>query len=169
MRGRKPNSPKVVDLKTGRATGQTPPPAPPRRIEPPDWVAAAGPRAVDCWEQTLPDLQGRRQYLRLFEAELGRYCIFFADFCKADQKVRELGELIKSPKGYPMHSPYLSIRNRAHEAMLRLAADLGLNPVAQVRMAGLQLDLFETAGGTAPPPPDGAPPDPDDFAQFRAR
>jgi hypothetical protein len=39
--------------------------------------------------------------------------------------------------------------------MARLAGDLGLNPVAQVRLAGLQLDLFQT-GDRPPSSPFGA-------------
>ena len=71
-----------------------------------------------------------------------------------------LGPVVKSSKGVPMLSQYWVVANRAHEAMLRLAADLGLNAVAYQRVETLQLDLFaeplDGAGAAEPATPFGA-------------
>ena len=127
--------------------GKPPPPTPPPTPEPPDWITDE--RARSLWSQLLPELLRRKQYLDLFSVELGRYCVAFGEYVRTNAEVDRLGMIVKSPNNFPIQSPYLAIRNRASETMLRLAADLGLNPVAQNRLEGLQLDLF---GQPAPQP-----------------
>lgn len=161
MRGRKPGSPKVQDLAAGKfklvggtETGDAPPPPPPIDPDaPPSWVKSEDARRL--WSQLLPDLKLRKQYIRLFEAELGRYCVAFGQYVHALKKMGTK-PVVKSSKGVDMLSQWWVVANRAHETMLKLAADLGLNPVAQLRLAGIQLDLFDkplAATGTDGPAP----------------
>lgn len=35
--------------------------------------------------------------------------------------------MVKSPSGYPIHSPYVAIANRQAEIMMRIAAEFGLH------------------------------------------
>jgi len=78
----------------------------------------------------------------------------------------EGGAVVLSSKSVPMLSQHWVVANRAHETMLRLAADLGLNPVAQVRIEGHQFDLFDAP--LKPASPTGTtPPSPAGFGQFR--
>ncbi len=164
-RGRKPASPKVTDITDGRLTvidgGGKPPAAPPP--DAPDWIKSE--RGRGAWAQLIPDLLRRKQYLRLFEIELGRYCVSFGEYVAAQEAIESYGLVVKTPNGFPIQSPYVTIRNRQHEIMLRLAADLGFNPVAQMRMDGVQLDFFvdgiPPAGGES----DDAPAT--GFAKFR--
>lgn len=160
MRGRKPSSPKVTDIAAGRLTaidggkgkgkGGGGPRPPVKPIAAPKWVVDKAGR--DLWAELLLELQHRHQYLNLFKVELGRYCNAFAEYVKANSEIAKKGggHIVKSPNGYPVQSPWVTIRNRNHEIMLRLAADLGLNPVAQQRLDGVQLDLF--GDGAAPAP-----------------
>lgn len=182
-RGRKPQSPQLSELgKPGLTSLPTEkgggggddggqPPEPPKADDAPDWITDKVARAE--WGRLLPQMKARRQYIPLFATELARYCVAFGQYVAA---IRELdkagGPVTKSSKNVPMLSQHWVVMNRAHETMRALAADLGMNPVAQVRIGGLQLDLFDapTAGGT--PPPDGTPPPATDnvvnaFAKFR--
>jgi len=171
MRGRKPGSPKVQDLAEGKQglrliDGGGAPPEPPADDPnaPPAWLTSEDARR--CWRDVLPDLTLRKQYIALFERELGRYCAAFGDYVEARRKMDAAGgAVVKSKKNVDMLSQWWVVANRAHETMLKLAADLGLNPVAQLRMAGLQLDLFnqppratgtDGPGGASPANPFGA-------------
>lgn len=176
MQGRKPTSPKVKDLSEGRLTaidggksgaggggggGKSPPPAPPKFLT--DALAVA------LWNDLLPDLIRRKQYLNLFKVELGRYCMAFAEYVIAGRHIDEEGRVVRSPNNYPIQSPWVSIRNRAQDTMQRLAGDLGLNPVAQQRLEGLQLDLFNQPPADGPTGTDGGNSTESRFAQFRGR
>jgi len=160
MRGRKPGSPRVTDLEAGRRNlhlvdggGGDPPdgggPETPRYPPAPEWVTEG--RARELWAELLPQLIRRHQWLNLFKVEFGRYCNSFAIYCEAAEKVALYGSVVKTPNGYPTQSPYETIRNRQNEIMLRLAADLGLNPVAQQRLDGVQLDMFDLPAPGADP------------------
>jgi P27 family predicted phage terminase small subunit len=142
--------------------GGTPPPS--KVPAAPDWIKAVRARAL--WSRLVPELLRRKQYIGLFEIELGRYCVSFGEYVEAQESIEKIGLIVKTPNGFPIQSPYVVIRNRQHEIMLRLAADLGLNPVAQMRLDGVQLDLFDQSGA----PLDGADPEGNigPFARFRA-
>jgi P27 family predicted phage terminase small subunit len=80
----------------------------------------------------------------LFESEVARYCVAFGHYVAAVEEMQNAGgPVVNASTGTPMLSQHWIVASRAHEIMSKLAADLGLNPVAQVRLAGLQLDLFD--------------------------
>lgn len=43
--------------------------------------------------------------------------------------------MVKSPTGYPVQSPYVSIANRQVELMMRIAAEFGFTPASRSRIA----------------------------------
>lgn len=174
--GRKPDSPKVRDLSEGRFTvvdggggEQLAPTA--DDLAPPDWITDE--LARDEWRRVLPELRARKQYIPLFSTELGRYCVAFAQYVRALQamekpqgrKKQAQGPVVLSSKNVQMVSMHWVVANRAQEIMHKLAADLGFNPVAQVRLSGMQLDLFTQPRSTGT---DGGPATPSTgFGQFR--
>ena len=139
------------------------PPSAGDELAPPAWIVDENARAE--WRRRVPELKRRKQYISLFESEFGRYCVFFGQYIQALAKLDEIhGPVTESSKGVDMLSMWWVVATRAHEAMRALASDLGLNPVAQVRLAGVQLDLFDQP--LRPTGTDGAPP-PSPFSQFR--
>jgi phage terminase small subunit len=42
--------------------------------------------------------------------------------------------MIKSPTGFPIQSPYLSIANRQAEIMMRIASEFGFTPASRSRI-----------------------------------
>ena len=52
----------------------------------------------------------------------------------AAQRVAQTGMIARSPTGYPMNNPYLSIVNRQALIMLRAASELGFTPSARARL-----------------------------------
>ena len=156
VRGRKPSSPKVKDLAkgtfkvvggkdAGAAEGEAKPRSKAKRDpaeNPPAWLKNKHAKAK--WNELLPDLRLRKQYIDLFAAELARYCYAYGAYIDAVEAMAKAdGPVTKSSKGVDMLSMHYVVANKMHETMRNLAADLGLNPVSQVRLAGLQLDLFD--------------------------
>lgn len=179
--GRKPSNPKVKDLESGklgslRVVGSEgaggggagddskPAKAPAKASPPPSWMKNADARKM--WRAVLPQLIARKQYLRLFEAELARYCQAYGQYVEATKQLTEseTGPVTLSSKGVPMLSMWFIAQKAAGETMRQLAGDLGFNPVAQLRMQGLQLDLFDDPGAR----PNGPPSTDNPFAQFRS-
>ena len=43
--------------------------------------------------------------------------------------------MVKSPTGYPIQSPYVSIANRQAEIMMRITAEFGFTPASRSRLS----------------------------------
>lgn len=168
MRGRKPGSPKVQDLASGKlhvingggGGDDLPPDGPDDADAPPAWMTDD--YAIAEWKRVVPELKRRKQYIRLFQSEVARYCVAFGHYVAAVQAMAAAGPVVKASTGTDMLSQHWIVASRAHEIMSKLASELGLNPVTQVRLAGLQLDLFD-----APPQKTGTDGPSTPFGQYR--
>lgn len=69
---------------------------------------------------------------RKIEIQLPRRIQLWAESIEAIQKY---GAMIKSPQGFPIQSPYLSIANRQTEIMMRIASAFGFTPASRSRIA----------------------------------
>ena|SRR3990172_9483158 len=68
-------------------------------------------------------------------AILSAYCSCWGRLHDAESKLHGSGGLVvKSPSGYPMLNPYLSVVHRSVEQLQRLASELGLSPAARTRI-----------------------------------
>ena len=56
---------------------------------------------------------------------LATYCGAYALWAEAMVQIQKYGTMVKSPTGYPMQSPYLSVANMQAELMMRIASDFG--------------------------------------------
>ena len=161
MRGRKPNPATVYDAPdsgfVGVAAEAPDPPEP--VLEDPDARAA--------WERLCPELLKARRMAKIFEGTLAAYCIAYADFIKASRQIRALeaeidtdiqplgAYVVRTPNGFPVVSPIVTIRNKAAEQMRTYSAALGLSPVDLARSVeadfGAQGDLFGDEAGPKTP------------------
>lgn len=72
---------------------------------------------------------------------LAMLCTSWARHLEAEQEMAKMaiaggtGLLIKSPKGYPIQSPWLSISNRAHEMYSKMCVEFGLTPSSRTRVS----------------------------------
>jgi hypothetical protein len=57
------------------------------------------------------------------------------DTRKKENRARKYGTMVKSPSGYPIQSPYVSIANRHAELMMRISAESGFTPASRSRIA----------------------------------
>jgi P27 family predicted phage terminase small subunit len=125
--------------------GPTPRPIPPN---PPPELDAEG---CEAWRDAVTNLD---QLGLLSEADSGiliAYCDAVSIWRRAKRKLEAGGLTTVTPNGYEVQSPYLSIANRAASNMARHAAELGLTPIARLRLgreARRPADADDPFGGT---------------------
>ena len=78
-----------------------------------------------------------RLLTNLDRATLAAYCGAYALWAEATAQIQKYGAMIKSPQGFPIQSPYLSIANRQAEIMMRIASELGFTPASRSRIANI--------------------------------
>ncbi len=81
------------------------------------------------------------------------WCRSWAQHEEASAKIAATGLVVKSPNGFAVLNPYLTVQRRAAEVLLRLAREFGLTPSARASVR------------TAPPPADTANPKSKFFAK----
>lgn len=65
---------------------------------------------------------------------LAIYAESFVRWKAATRNVQETGQVVRSPKGYPIQNPYLSIANKAQEQCLKILVEFGLTPSSRTRV-----------------------------------
>jgi P27 family predicted phage terminase small subunit len=150
--GRKPK-PTILKLITGNP-GRRPlndqEPQPPAGLpDPPGHLTAI---ARTEWDRLAPKMCDAGMLTHPDRAALAGYCQAYSDWVEHEENLRKYGKLVKSPSrkitrrrkdgtevtetsgGFPMQSPYLAMRNKALELMLRFAVELGLTPSSRSRV-----------------------------------
>jgi P27 family predicted phage terminase small subunit len=54
---------------------------------------------------------------------------------EATEAIGKFGVMIKSPNGFPVQSPYLSIANRQTEITMRITSEFGFTPASRGRIS----------------------------------
>jgi P27 family predicted phage terminase small subunit len=105
------------------------------------------------WARLTGELSKLNLITSLDRGALATYCGAYALWAEATEQIQKYGVMVKSPTGYPIQSPYLSIANRQAEIMMRIASEFGFTPASRSRIttpAPDQLPLFgngQDAGG----------------------
>lgn len=76
----------------------------------------------------------------------------YALWAEATEAIQKFGTMVKSPSGYPIQSPYVSIANRQAEIMMRIASEFGFTPASRSRIstpAAREPTLFDIPEGSA--------------------
>jgi P27 family predicted phage terminase small subunit len=88
------------------------------------------------WHRVCADLDSLGVLSTSDRSVIGLYCKAWERWAAAEAHITPSTLVIESPKtGTPMHNPYISIATKAHELILKLAAELGLTPRARTIMA----------------------------------
>lgn len=132
MAGRKPvpTALKLVRGNPGKRPINRNEPRPSREVVMPDWLS---PEAAKHWPIVAKLLHDAGLLTAIDVTALGLYCESFARWKHANAQIMRFGTVVKSPNGYPIQSPYLSIANKAHEQMTRLLAEFGMTPASRMR------------------------------------
>ena len=62
------------------------------------------------------------------------YCVAWGRHVEAEGHVQELGEIVRSPSGFPIANPWLSVANRAADDMRKALVELGMTPSSRTRL-----------------------------------
>ena len=137
MRGRrpKPTELKILHGNPGkRALSQGEPDCDVVLPEPPEHLNEV---AREEWGRVGRLLLQFRLVSELDRAALAAYCVCYARWVDAEQKVIRHGTIVLSPnKQFPMKSPYLTVAESALEQMRKLLVEFGLTPSARSRLTG---------------------------------
>lgn len=112
----------------------------------PDCPPELGPVAQREWQRLSVELNKLRILTQLDRAALAAYCGAYSLWAEATENIQKFGTMVKSPSGYPIQSPYVSIANRQAEIMMRIASEFGFTPASRSRIsipAKQERTLFE--------------------------
>ena len=157
MRGRRPK-PTRLKVLTGNL-GKRPMNKHEPKPEPvvPECPNELGPVARREWDRLASELGKLKILTALDRAALAAYCGAYALWAEATEAIQKYGTMVKSPSGYPIQSPYVSIANRQAEIMMRIASEFGFTPASRSRISTPiknEPNLFDLLGGpkTEPAP-----------------
>lgn len=63
------------------------------------------------------------------------YCTSYAEMLKARAGVEKIGMLIKTPNGYPVKNPLITIANEAENKCLKILVEFGLTPASRSKVS----------------------------------
>ena len=134
MRGRKPvpTQLKILHGNPGHRPLNLREPKPKRAVPP-------CPKELDTearreWRRITRELKAVGLISRLDRAALASYCAAWSRFLSAQTELAKSGPVVKSPSGFPILNPYLSVLNAAVKQLNALLAELGLSPAARTRI-----------------------------------
>ena len=96
--------------------------------------------ALDEWNRMIDLLVRYKMITNIDTAALALYCDSYGQWQDAKAQQEKLkasggdGMIIKSPNGYPIHNPYLSLINSAKRDTHKYMQELGLSPAARMRV-----------------------------------
>ncbi len=121
----------------------------------PDCPPELSPAAQAEWHRLAGELGKLRVLTNLDRGALAAYCSAYALWAEATGAIQKFGVMVKSPTGFPIQSPYVSIANRQAEIMLRIASEFGFTPASRGRISmpsQVEPDLFDPAPRAHPRP-----------------
>jgi P27 family predicted phage terminase small subunit len=96
--------------------------------------AELGPVARQEWDRIVPLLAVSERITQLDLGPLAIYCTAHAAWLEAITALQTYGAVMKSPSGYPIQSPYVSIASKQAEIMIRIATEFGFTPASRMRL-----------------------------------
>jgi P27 family predicted phage terminase small subunit len=140
VRGRppKPTALKNAEGNLGHRAVNTAEPRPAAAV--PSCPSHLGPQAKREWQRVGKLLARHGLLTEVDRAALAAYCTAYGRWVEAEEQVRTLGPVVKSPTGYPIQNPYLAIANKAMQQLTRLLGEFGMSPSSRARVAMTQPD-----------------------------
>jgi P27 family predicted phage terminase small subunit len=86
------------------------------------------------WNRLAPKLDALGLLTDLDVDLVAAYCFAVSDWKRARAEIDRLGPVVKSPSGYPIQSPHVSLARHALKEMTRLGAEIGWSARARDRM-----------------------------------
>ena len=133
--GRKPKPTAIKKLQgnAGKRALNKSEPAP--AADPPELPDHLDAEAAIEWHKITAILSQMRILSVADKAAIAIYCQAWSTMIEAHKQVREFGAVVKSPNGYPIQNPHLSIANGAAKQLKTMLTELGLTPAARSRVS----------------------------------
>lgn len=112
MRGRRPKPTRIKALTGNPGKRPLNPNEPRPEAVAPECPPELGPAAQREWHRLASELTKLNMVTNLDRGALAAYCGAYALWAEATEQVQKYGTMVKSPTGYPIQSPYVSIANR---------------------------------------------------------
>jgi P27 family predicted phage terminase small subunit len=112
----------------------------------PDCPPELSPTAKREWTRLTGELSKLNLISHLDRGALATYCGAYAMWAEAMEQIQKYGAMVKSPTGFPIQSPYLSIANRQAEIMMRIASEFGFTPASRSRISAPPQDKLPLFG-----------------------
>lgn len=133
MRGRKP-TPVSLRLVRGNPGRRPIPEVAKVSSEMPQAPAHLSQRAREEWDTIAPQLHEAGLLAKVDRSALAAYCQAYGRWVEAEVALKTHGTLVKSPSGFPMVSPYLTVANKAMEQMTKMLIEFGMSPSSRSRV-----------------------------------
>lgn len=137
MNGRKPQPTDIRILRGNpgrRKMNTAEPELPPLSIDEAPPTELHDPVAIAEWARLNPMLVAARQITEADRGSLIALCQQWSLYIEANKNIAAAGMVIRSPSGYPMPNPYISISNKALGNCIKLWAELGITPSSRSRV-----------------------------------
>lgn len=86
------------------------------------------------WKRITEELVKLKLISNVDRAALASYCEAWGMLVKASKKLKTQGEVITSDEGGMYQNPWLSIRNKSMEQVLKFSAEFGMTPSSRSRI-----------------------------------
>ncbi len=132
-RKRKPSNIHKLHGNPGKRARNTKEPQPTVCIpKPPKHISRLAKRE---WRRVTPHLEQLGILSEIDSTALAAYCQSYSRWVSAEKKLALYGEIVKSPNGYPIQSPYLAVSNTALKFMRDFATEFGMTPSSRSRVS----------------------------------
>ena len=92
-------------------------------------------RAQLEWFRLVRELSSQGILTKVDRGILAMYCKAWGRWAHAEDQIAETGgEIVKSPTGYPMQNPWVSVANEAGRVVLATSKELGFTPASRARI-----------------------------------
>jgi len=100
-------------------------------VEPPSYFSD---EQIEVWNYAISNAP-RGLLKRLDIAILEIWVTAYVTYRDSAKKVGTLGQVIKSPSGYPIVNPYLSNMNKQAQIMMKASSEMGFTPTSRSKIA----------------------------------
>ncbi len=87
------------------------------------------------WNRIAPILLAAGLVTDADMAALAAYCVCYARWQHAERQVQALGPVVKSPSGYPIKNPWLSIAEASLKEVRQWSNEFGMTPSSRTKAA----------------------------------
>jgi P27 family predicted phage terminase small subunit len=86
------------------------------------------------WKRIVKEVKAIGLLTSVDRAALTAYCESWSRYVEASENIQKFGSVIKSPNGYPIINPYVSIANKALEMIFKYGVEFGFTPSSRSRL-----------------------------------